>query len=318
MLTGSAELANELKTLRKGRGLQAPKLADQVGPMLRELCGVGRNENAAAIREKLSARLRNLSDRLPDDLRLAVTIALALHPDTQQQFLQDRVQFLADLQKRDVRTIRRRMDEGFDLLAEMATKPSESTGGGSGQAWYIQRMEAILRLDKLSPECFERRTIVAEWEGLEKIQAMLTLPKDQDDTGEQHDLNAELYFGATLANTYRKTVNRFALELDLPKPLGIGERHEYGIVWRVPDDQPMRTHYVFFPDRRCEEFQLRIRFDAKQVPSTIWQVEEVFHRDVDDKRPTEAILHVDGAAELNLTFNQLLPGHGYGAQWLFT
>jgi hypothetical protein len=317
VLTGSAELANELKTLRKGRGLQAPKLADQVGPLLRELCGVGRNENAAAIREKLSARLRILSDRLPDDLRMAVTIALALHPDTQQQFLQDRVQFLAALQQRDVRTIRRRMDEGFELLAEMATKPGGSVAGGGGLPWYIQRMEAILRLDKPSPECFERRTIVAEWEGLDKIQAMLTLPKDQHYTGEHHDLNADVYFGATLGNTYRKNESRFTLELDLPRPLGIGEQHEYGIVWRVPEDQPMRTHYVFFPDRRCEEFQLRIRFDAKQVPSTIWQVEEVFHRDVDDNRPTETLLRLDGASELNLTFNQLLPGHGYGAQWLF-
>ena len=73
MPTGSTELANELKTLRKGRGLQAPKLTEQVGPLLLRLCGAGGTENSAAIREKLSERLRILSDRLPDDLRLAVT-----------------------------------------------------------------------------------------------------------------------------------------------------------------------------------------------------------------------------------------------------
>jgi hypothetical protein len=314
--TGSAELANELKTLRKGRGLQAPKLADQVGPMLRELCGVGRTENAAAIREKLSARLRNLSDRLPEDLRQAVTIALALHPETQQQFLQERVQFLAELHKRDVRTIRRRMDEGFDLLAEIATKPSGSGGGGTGLGWYIERVEYTLRMDKPSRECFERRTIVAEWDGLDRIQGTTTLPREQDHTGDQHDMNFELYFGAILTSTYKKSENRFAYELELPTPLAIGERHEYGLVTRLPEDQPMRTHYVFFPDRRCEEFRLRIRFDLAKAPATIWQVAEVFHRDVDDVRPTETLLTVDKVGEVNLSFQNLLPGHGYGVQWL--
>jgi hypothetical protein len=314
--TGSAELANELKTLRKGRGLQAPKLADQVGPMLRELCGVGRTDSAAVIREKLSARLRNLADRLPEDLRQAVTIALALQPDTQQQFLQDRVQFLADLHKRDVRTIRRRMDEGFELLAEIATRPNGAGRGGTGQAWYIERLESTLRMDKPARECFERRTIVAEWDGLDRIQGMTTLPKEQAYTGDRFDLNFELYYGAILTTSYKKTENRFAYELALPQPLSIGERHEYGLISRVPEDQPMRTHYVFFPERRCEEFHLRIRFDLAKAPATIWRVAEVFHRDVDDIRPTESLLAVDKVGEVSLSFQNLLPGHGYGVQWL--
>jgi hypothetical protein len=314
--TGSTELANELKTLRKGRGLQTPKLTEQVGPLLLQLCGAGGTENAATIREKLSERLRILAERLPDDLRLAVTIALALHPDTQQQFLQDRVQFLAELQKRDVRTIRRRMDEGFDLLAEIAMKPADSSARGSGLGWYIDRMDAILRMDKPNPECFERRRIVAEWDGLDQIQAMITIPKDEREMTDQHDLNAELYFGATLLSRDRRSENRFEFQLGLPQPLAIGERHEYGMVMRVPPNQPMRTHYVFFPDRRCEEFRLRIRFDPDRAPSTIWRVAEVFHREVDDNRPTDTLLDVDKAGEVNLTFRSLRPGHGYGAQWL--
>jgi hypothetical protein len=314
--TGSTELANELKTLRKGRGLQAPKLTEQVGPLLLRLCGAGGTENSAAIREKLSERLRILSDRLPDDLRLAVTIALALHPDTQQQFLQDRVQFLADLQKRDVRTIRRRMDEGFDLLAEIATKPADTAARGSGLGWYIDRMEAILRMDKPSPVCFERRRIVAEWDGLDQIQAMITLPKDEHRPTDDHDLHTELYFGATLQGTVRKSENRFEFQLGLPEPLAIGDRHEYGMLFGVPPNQPMRTHYVFFPDRRCEEFRVRIRFDPDQLPPTIWRVAEVFHREIDDNQPNDDLLIIDKAGEINLTFHNLRPGHGYGALWI--
>ncbi|HEX5404887.1 MAG TPA: hypothetical protein VFX16_21570 [Pseudonocardiaceae bacterium] len=316
MLTGSAELANELKTLRKGRGLQTARLTDQVGPLLLQLCGAAGTENTAAIRDRLSERLRILSDRLPEDLRLAVTIALGLHPDTKQPFLQDRVQFLADLQKRDVRTIRRRMDEGFDLLAEMATKPDETAVRGSGLDWYIDRVEAILRMDKPSPVCFERRRIVAERDGLDQIQVMFTLPRDQHRAADEHDLYAELSFGATLLATDRKSDNRFDFQLGLPEPLATGDRHEYGMRWGVPPNQPMRTHYVFFPDRRCDEFRLRIRFDRDRRPSTVWRVTEVFHREIDDNRPTDDLLTIDKAGEINLLFRDLRPGHGYGAQWL--
>lgn len=316
MAGGSAELANELKTLRKGRGLQTPKLIDQVGPVLRQLCGIVALDSQATVREKLAERLRILADGLPDDLRLAVTIALALHPDTQQQFLQERVQFLADLQKRDVRTIRRRMDDGFELLAEMATKPPEVQGrGGTGLGWYIGRVESILRLDKASPECFERRTIVAEWDSLDTVQAMMTLPKDRRGAAQRHDLLMELYFGVNLIGAQRKH-DRFVFDLGLPEQLKVGERHEYGIVWRVPDDQPMRDHYVLFPDRRCEEFHLRVRFDPDRVPAKVWRVSEVFHRDLDDDQaPTDQLLTVDKAGEIDLTFHSLLPGHGYGARW---
>ena len=314
-MTESAELANELKTLRKGRGLQAPRLADQVGPLLRELAGITPNENTATIREKLARRLRILADSLPDDLRQVVTIALALHPDTQHQFLQERVQFLADQQKRDVRTIRRRMDEGFELLAEMATKPSGSKSGRPGLGWYIDRMEAILRMDKASPESFERRRITSEWDGLDVIRAAVTVPRYEHDQAELHKLDTEVYFGATMVASHQHGLHRFDYDLKLPSSLAIGEKHEYGIIQRIPDTQQMRTHYVFFPDRRCEEFELRIRFPLDGVPALIWRVQEVFHRDVDENHPTNDILTVDSAGEITLFFRNLLPGHGYGAQW---
>jgi hypothetical protein len=314
--TGSAELEIELKVLRRGRGLFAPKLAEQVGPRLRQLCGIGGTETSAEIRERLTDRLRILVDGLPKDLQQAVNVALALHPDTQQQFLQDRIEFLAGLQARDVRTIRRRMDEGFHLLAEKAHQPAAPVHRDSGLGWRIGRLESVLRMDKKSPECFTRRVIVAERNGLDRIQDMITLPpRDDLLPADQYDLHAELYFGATLLGVDRTSTNRFAYELGLPEPLTVGQRHEYGIVMRVPDDQPMRDHYVFFPDRECDEFVLRIRFAPERLPALIWRMSDVFHREVDDDQPTEPLLSVDGAGEVNLTFQNLRPGRGYGAQW---
>lgn len=316
MPSGSAELENELKVLRRGRGLYAARLAEQVGPRLRQLCGLDGTENSAETRERLADRLRILIDTLPKDLQQAVNVALALHPDTQQQFLQERIEFLARLQSRDVRTIRRRMDEGFHLLAEKATQPAPPVHRDSGLDWHIGRLEAVLRMDKKSPECFTRRVIVAERNGLDRVQDMITLPpRDDQLPADRYDLWAELYFGATLVSVDRTPNNRFAYELELPEPLTAGQRHEYGMVMRVPDDQPMRDHYVFFPDRACDEFVLRIRFAPERLPASIWQMFEVFPRDVDADRPSETPLSVDRAGEVNLTFRHLRPGHGYGAQW---
>lgn len=314
MSIGPGELANELKTLRKGRGLQAPRLAEQVGPMLRALCGIGENETAASIREKLTKQLRILASGLPEDLRHVVTTALALQADVQHQFLRERVQSLAEQQRRDVRTIRRRMDEGFELLAEIAARPVEDQPHGTARGWYVERFEAIMRLDKTPTESYERRRIVSEVEGLDVLQPTYTLPKPRPDS--DLDLYVEAHFGVTLLGKHKKTGSRFAFELRLPGPLGISQKHEYGVIMRLPDSQPMRTHYVFFPERRCDEFELRIRFDLDRLPNQIWRVDEVFHRDVDDNQPTQDLLTIDQVGEVNLSFRNLLPGHGYGAQWI--
>ncbi|HEY3606411.1 MAG TPA: hypothetical protein VGL06_02875 [Pseudonocardiaceae bacterium] len=314
MSIGSGELASELKTLRKGRGLQAPRLADQVGPMLRALCGIGENESAASIREKLTRQLLILASGLPEDLRHVVTTALALQPDVQHQFLRERVQSLAEQQRRDVRTIRRRMDEGFELLAEIAARPVEDQPQGTARGWYVERIEAIMRLDKTTPETYERRRIVSEADGLDMLQPTQTQPRNPADP--EHDLNVEAHFGVRLLGKRKVTGSRFAFHLGLPEPLSIGQKHEYGLIIRVPPSQPMQPHYVMFPERRCDEFELRIRFDLDRLPNQIWRVEEVFHRDVDDNQPSANLLTIDGVGEVHLSFRNLLPGHGYGAQWI--
>jgi hypothetical protein len=145
------------------------------------------------------------------------------------------------------------------------------------------------------------------------LQPTQTQPRDRAQP--DHDLNVEAHFGVTLLGKRKVTESRFAFDLGLPAPLGIGEKHEYGLIIRVPESQPMVPRYVLFPDRRCDEFELRIRFDLDRLPSQIWRVDEVFHRDIDENRPTADLLTIDGVGEVHLSFKNLLPGHGYGAQW---
>lgn len=308
------DLANELRALREGAGLQTPQLGVQVGPALRELANAAPNESTAAIRAKLTSRLLILVEGLPDDVRQAVVTALALEPDTQHQLFRERMQSLADRQRQDVRTIRRRVDEGFRRLAEIAARSPIEQPRGALLGWHTDRFEVVLRLDKDAPESFERRRIVADQGGLEMIQQSITLPGGSD-TDIAHGLDCETLFGAAVVSRHHKPGNRFTFDLALPRPLGTGERHEYGLILRISGIQSMRTHYVMFPDRQCDEFDLRIHFGPGQLPRLLWRVDEIFRREIGEPQP-QTPLAVDKLGEVHVTFRNLLPGHGYGVQWL--
>lgn len=311
-------LLDELKRLRKGRGIDAPKISEQVGPALRMLCGVGRDDSQESIRLKVRTRLDAMSASLPDDLALAVAAALALHTEARQPFLRERIQWLAEQLDRDERTARRRVDEGLVLLADAAAGPVPSrphAAADAGDDWYVAAFHALLRLDLAAPEAIERREIVASQDGLDRIEALVSLPRDPTARGSAHDLLAEVLYGATVVGKEHDTESRFRFVLELPAPLEVGQRHEYGLVYRVPPNQRMRTHYVFIPRRRCDFFDLRVRFDPRLLPERIWRVSEAFHRTVDEELAGTDELTPDRASEIHLSFRNLRPGFGYGAQW---
>src|SRR6185369_13994389 len=74
--------AAELRSLRKGRGAQAPDLVDRLGPRLHELAAAGGDR--VATRPALVAELTSRAANLPDDLRWALLASLGLTVDTRQ------------------------------------------------------------------------------------------------------------------------------------------------------------------------------------------------------------------------------------------
>jgi hypothetical protein len=44
-------------------------------------------------------------------------------------------------------------------------------------------------------------------------------------------------------------------------------------------------------------------------------VADAFHRDLDERVLAGEPLHLDSCGDLEITFEDLLPGHGYGMQW---
>ena len=310
MSVSAEQLVEELKMARRGRGLFHADVR-RIGTGLREVCGVGPTDLPAEVRAKAVSRLRDVAGTLPADLAEAAMVALGIHPEVRNlPQLQLRVDWLAARLQRDTRTARRRIDEACALLAANAVvRPTAATG--RGRDWYVASYHAVLVLDAGAPTALERRTVVAEADGLDRLVLGLTVPRV---SAGEHDVELQMLYGGVLAGKDRATASRFRAVVDLPAPLRSGERHEYGMLVRIPPRQRMRPHYVYTPSGRCDRFDLRVRFDRRHPPEGVWRVVDAYPRDLDEE-PTGQLLPVDRAGEVHVAFDEILPGHGYGVRW---
>ncbi|HEX3787216.1 MAG TPA: hypothetical protein VHW44_05095 [Pseudonocardiaceae bacterium] len=309
------ELMEELKGLRKGRGLHAPGLDRLIGPALRELCDIAEGDGAEDARRRIQAWVTQATTGFPEDLRIATLTSLGLNPDAQQAFLAERVDWLAKRESRDARTIRRRVDVGLERLAEVAMQAHAAAGKSDDESekWYVRRFKALLRLDGPTPACTETRTIVATGEPIDHIPWSISLPRTGDDR--PGDLDVQVLEGAVFGGMERPSASRFLMNLQLPGKLQPGQEHTFGLEVRVPQGQPMRPTYVFWPERRCERFDLTVRFDPAHLPRQVWRVNAVFHRDADEIEPGPDQLIVNGIGEVSASFLNPRPDRGYGIQW---
>lgn len=173
----------------------------------------------------------------------------------------------------------------------------------------------MLRLNRSCPVAIDRRVIVSERPALDRLELPLSLPRAGDRL-KPHGLEVEVLFGGILMKTVRKSDSRFLFVVALPRPLRLGERHEYAIAMTIPADQLMRSHYVYFPLTPCRKFVVRVRFDLAQPPAKIWRVDAAYPREVDDADPTGSVpIHIDAVGEVSASFEQLQVGQGYGIQW---
>jgi hypothetical protein len=314
MLDDHATLAEELGRLRKGRGVHAENIAERTGPALRRLCGIGPDDPPGTVRDRLATTLTNLADRLPADLRLSLLAALALHPEATHPRLGERLTWLSERLAKNARTARRRAEAACERLAELAAGlPAAEPAPGEG--WYVRRFTALVRMDGQSPEVTESRTIVSTREGLDELDTEFSLPRHPADRRPTHDLGVTVLYGGRLVRRDRPSESHFRFTVELPLTLGIGETHDYAMRLRVPPGQPVRPHYLCVPHRRCDLFELRLRFEPGRVPRTLWRVADTPIRVIDDGQPSGELLLANSAGEIHEMFPEPRQGLAYGVQW---
>lgn len=313
MAASANQLMEELKRLRRGRGLHAPHLDRLIGPALRELCEIDQTAGAETVRERIRDWVIAATRALPEDLRMVTLTSLGLNPNAQHAFLTDRVKWLAAHLDRDVRTIRRWLDIGLTRLVEAAVA-SAPTNVPDDESWRVRHFSALLRLDGPTPVSTERRTIVATADGVRVIPWSLSLPRTGENT--PANLDVQVLQGAVLLHMERPSARRFLLHLRLPQVLRAGQAHTFSLDVRVPQGQSMRPTYVFWPERRCDRFDLVVRFDPERMPRLVWRVHDVFHRDADEIEPGPDLLTLDSVGEVAVSFIEPRVGRGYGIQWI--
>ena len=318
-LPGLAEIAAELQALRKNRAFSGD-VSGKMGPVLLELAG-GDSRKA---NEKLGRELRALAGRLTAEMRTAILAALALLEDTRgMTTYSQRKRWLADARlARGDRTAERRIDEAQRLLAQEIAAEIERRRGQSDpddDGWYIDHFSAVFMLDGDAPEALERRRIVATRHHLTEIAIVLDTPRE---SGQRRlGLKADVTSGGTLLRAEELSRNRTRYIIGLPRPLQPDQAHEYEMHIRVAPDEPMRDYYVFRPERRCDGFDLRVRFDRRHPPH--W-VRQVTGEDVHVYYPYEGVpapfeqVPVDPTGEARAAFPRPRPHLGYGLQWAFT
>ena len=320
-MPGLTEIAAEIQALRKNRAFSGD-VSGKLGPVLLELAG----GDARHANDRLGRELRALAGRLAGEMRTAILAALALHRDTREMTTySQRKRWLADTQlDRGDRTAERRIEEAQRLLAQEIAAELERRRGLADPAddgWYTKHLSVVYLLDGDAPEAVEERRVVSTRHGLTEIITVLDTPRE---SGQRRlGLKADVTRGGKLLRTEElpRNRNRTRYTIALPSPLDADETHEYEMRIRVEPDEPIRDYYVFRPERSCDGFDLRVRFDRRRPPA--W-VRRVTGEDVHVYYPYEGVptpaerVPVDATGEARASFTRLRQHLGYGLQWSFT
>ena len=314
------QMIQELAQLRRGHGVHAEDLPTRLGESLRRACGIDPDENSAAARQKLIDHISAMVEALPPDLRLAVQSAYALPPASQARFLKDRMAWLGERIDRDPRTATRRVQAGLGLLAERMTRTTTDRPFGAGDhapdGWYVNRLRAVLRLTTDPVQLMEERVIVAARDALAEVPVSWSVPGDLDLPGDTR-VDAELIYGGELVRSSgRSTPTTWAGSIRLPRLLNVGERHEYHVRISTVGRRYFRPCYVISPCRRCDEFELRIKFDTAAPPRRVWCLSGVPDLGNDRTVPRGSEVCVDSAGEITLQFPNPRRGLNYGVRWV--
>ncbi|HUJ06760.1 MAG TPA: hypothetical protein VLX31_11685 [Streptosporangiaceae bacterium] len=294
-----------------------PDLDAKLGAHLRELAGLPPGADIAAVRQALASEISALAARLPADLREAILASLGIsEPTRNMPRFTDRVVWLAAAADRTYRTALRRIDTAERLLAEEIARELQARRGlpdSDSRGWYLADLYTLFRVDTPTNEVHERRRIVATRDGLAEVLAWMDVPRD--DGKPSMALEAEVRYGGRLVRRETPTRSRFHFMVKLPRPLRTGESHEYELILRAPAGDQMRSYYIFTPECRCDNFELRVRFDPEHLPGWTRRVDGEPVRVYEQLRPGAEHVPIDQAGEVHLQFTSPAKNLGYGLQW---
>jgi transcriptional regulator with XRE-family HTH domain len=305
------DVVADLKVLRKGRGIWSGDLGARLGLALRTACDVKDDDNVSRIRQKVAHTITRLADNLPADLKVAGLAAFGIAPGAQSPLYQDRVNWVANNSNRDPRTVRRRIDEAIEHLAQLATSSRAEAADSSARAtvneiegYRVDHVQLTLILDREFPEVFEQYSITAEKDQLAEIVASTVVPAES---------KLQMIYGGRLVSRFDPLNNRRFITF--PQMLRTGDNHQYTLQYRANLAEGGIGFVVYKPERQCIKFDLHVRFDHDNLPWRVSLLDGVDGRDIASRVPRGQGCNVDAAGEIHLSFRHLDNQLAYGARW---
>ncbi|MGW5648761.1 hypothetical protein ACWEV3_15610 [Saccharopolyspora sp. NPDC003752] len=266
------------------------------------------DDTPASTVQKVIEAISRQAQLLGREQRQAALTALGISGPG-SRFLKDRQAWIAQDIDRDIRTARRRIDEGCAELALLLAEGGE-TATTPTSSWHTERMRVLLALDQPRPEAFVFRRVVACNESLDELDLATTLTASGQLVAHgTDDVNVDVFAGGTLLRTRNESSKQTGLTLRPPEPLRRGQKHEIALRIRAAE---MLPYYVCVPKSACAEFTLTVRFGTR-TPRTVGLLEKVSQNDL--RSVTGTPLETDAAGEVHVCFRNLQPEFAYGIRW---
>ena len=288
-------------------------LRERLGPTLCTLAGIDSEANLLDARRQLIGFLDELAAGLPEDLRVAFAAALALREEVQHRFVEERMRWLATWLQRDIKTARRRADEAIRLAAAHVDVNTDDVDRHPYRDWYLAKLRTVLHLDLAQQSAVEERTVVAARDDLAEIILSTSIPRPTGLNDGEQAADVAVLHGGTLGEAEWSTATYLTYTIRLAHPLRRGDSCELGVC--ITPGQPLNPRYAFQPLRRCEEFDLRIRFGESAHARRVWRISGLPRGMIDDFAAPEALIVPDAAGDIHLNFKRPQVGLAYGARW---
>ncbi|WP_086840565.1 hypothetical protein [Amycolatopsis kentuckyensis] len=307
-------LRKELNELRRGRGLDSLDVVQRIGPSLRAKIDVRDGDSPSAVRDKLILAISRICDHLPPDLRLAALTAFGIQEQAAGDFLDRRISWLAGALDRDPRTARRRIDAAFDRIAETISRTGPAGQDDDPYAgWSVEALKVLVRMDTDPLTLMEERRIIATRDDLAEISLQFSVPGV--DLSDQKLEIVDMLFGGEVVARKNITRSYRNYTIRLPRPLRIGQTHEYAAQITLPSGTRVRPQYIFSPFHRVDHFDARVKFDRERRPAAVWSVDGMPAGTIEEIDPLDHPVEVDRIGEVHLKFDSLRPGLMYGLCW---
>jgi hypothetical protein len=311
------QLLGELKTLRKGLGVETDDIKSRVGRALQRVCGVEDGDTGERVRHKVRDQLNSLITLCHPDQQKLLRAALGLVATSAPKMYQERIKEIAESTFVDPRTVQRRIDSALGRLVQLALESRRLVDVRRRPPWHTTDLRVVISFDLRVPEVYETRRIVAEQDDVEEVEVGMTLtpPPGWSGSGSIEDLGVDLLYGGELSDRMMKARNRIGFVLRLPDPLARGDEHEYAFRVKLPPERGIAPHYVCTPKYQCDRFSLHVRFGSAVRPRNVWRLPGVPPLELEDPVWTGDTAEPNRFGEVHTSFENLEPQLSYGIGW---